>query len=1407
DAGGETIPDAGGETTTTPTPAPTTAPAETIALNWSAPAQFTYDGKDHAAEYKAAEAEGLTLSYTITKDGAETGEIKDAGTYVITANVTANEKNATVTNTVFSVVVEKAVIAQVQWSGHEGLVGKYNASEDDFDNLPKPKAAFTFNGKKYSLDVTLYEGEKVSNNFDVPGTYSAKAAMPTDLGKNFDLSPNANKDLSSIEIAKPTVNIIWTLDGKEVKNFDDLTYNGKEQVIDAKTNIEGLKTNFGAIHAKNCEELSGLTVTASIDTKQKAFLNVKNDTQDLDMKPYEIEPKWDNLSTDYTGEKIKLNEVASATFTPLEEGSDEVALNILETTGEEIGTYRLWLDRLPREYDSNYTFKEGTTTADFEIKGVEVAVNWTGKDRDYNGKNYNKKDEEEWSAEAKTEAGVDIGLTFTIKGVDAAGVDMTEPGEYVIKAVTDNKNVTLTNAEKTITISKAEVELEWQTETTYNGEEQFPEVSFTGVDGETHYLETEEAEGEITPVNVGAYRIKATLNDEDEGRYQIPEFEDENDFEIKQLEVEVMPVYDQLKLYGQDDPEEYEYTITEIGGDMDEEAIIAELADGDPVFDRDHAEDLTISGNEPVGSYPYKLHNENGDYGNFKLIYEEDEDNQFEIQALPIIIVPASGQQKTYGEKDPEVYNYSVEHTVDNVNIPVEGENSVKEEIGNLKDILLREAGETPGTYNYDLAEEEIENYKISLKSFDSESETPVFTINPVQFTEIPGKINTRDSKFSVKTNINAEKRDADITTDVVITVKELPTSGEGTGGKITVDSKKLKDYIANAAGIDLSGDSVNVTIAIKERYHLKSGKTTYSWSGGLPAGTKLTVDIVDRKTKNSVVKETKEITVEKATVAAPVWAKPSIQSTDPSKSGYYIVKQGESLQLANASGEYVLIAQGQKNTFEKSTAITYDHGVGASDQSQIGQTVTANLVDTWNLVPQSDAMNFYVDNGAIQIPASAIQYSNRDDKMTITLPEYGAITSVTIPNGTVTVDGSVGTQHTCSVSFSGTNLITTGSAISVTYKDEAGYETTSGASAARSTVNTPINFNIRPNVNPKNYLNMAGGYDSLLVSGSACSCEPIKVTIAGNTLNTFATQNTVWSDSTGNFDVTLPLGSIPDGDFSITAEYVDVNGTPMTISALYDSYCASPAITSPIYEAMYQMNGLVEPNSTVIVIVNGDTDNVYTVNVDRFGHFSMDFDSVNQALFAGDYFDIQVIDIAGNTYIRHVEIEEPGDPFEVSSKVQPLGKFFYSADEKEDSTAYMVTPVSTADFTEDENTMELPLLFGATFEVGTMTLTKTEQGLTVASEIDADVMDDSTVTNEKLYVFTQKPTLEDIKNHTNGTEYKYGDVIPMAEGATLWILDEKDMTIDEIDGAIEDLDVYEFDATPGTLYAKFQEA
>ena len=774
------------------------------------------------------------------------------------------------------------------------------------------------------------------------------------------------------------------------------------------------------------------------------------------------------------------------------------------------------------------------------------------------------------------------------------------------------------------------------------------------------------------------------------------------------------------------------------------------------------------------------------------------------INPLKVVIRPTSGQQKLYGEKDPITQEKTYEYTV---HIPdesildfrddfcAEGEtpsDTARRELGDK--ILNRGSGELPGTYAYELADGINANYKPIITENAS-----VFEIKLLEISA-PESITSRTDRFTVGTNLKNNKRNNEATKLKIVVAKgNWATTRDGIGF-----STNINDYLKNI--IDFKKESF--TVQLKEAQYTKEKQ---SWPGYLPAGTTVTVSVVAGN--GTVVSNSVNIKVIKTDASLGDWGafegpgadgRRFVKGDAKGGTGISVTMNSKSKLAELVKVDYNKDASVYKGLKDK-TAYTLTPKSVNNGTTHTTQTVTASIVDTLNLQGVMEAKaEFYVDDQAF--PVSSVEFKNRDKEIKITLPEYGTIESVTIPGGEVKIEGAKEKQFTLPVTWSGKDLISSGSSISVTYSDEAGNKGQGTGNVGRSSVSTPIRFKIRPELNGAGYLN--GRSTTLLISGTACACEQIRVSVADATQMTYATQKETWSDDTGSWEIAVPMSSLPEGqDFSISAEYVDVSGEGYSITAKYDEFCADATVVSPIFEAMSYLSGMVEPQTTVALVVNGDTQSYYEIDVDRFGHFVMDDVPM---MFAGESFDIYVTDIAGNQSIRHYEIEEPDDPYEVKSVVNPLGKFFYSA-EANGSEAYVATPVSAADFeeyltakaeedTDDtketkkiKDTVEIPLLMGMSYEVGTLTLHKTENGFTVSTEIkvsdDIDT-EDYTVENDKLYVYTSRPTLNDIKNCT-GKEYTYGEEIPFGENETVWIVDNKDMTI--LADSMADLTTYDY--------------
>ena len=68
---------------------------------------------------------------------------------------------------------------------------------------------------------------------------------------------------------------------------------------------------------------------------------------------------------------------------------------------------------------------------------------------------------------------------------------------------------------------------------------------------------------------------------------------------------------------------------------------------------------------------------------------------------------------------------------------------------------------------------------------------------------------------------------------------------------------------------------------------------------------------------------------------------------------------------------------------------------------------------------------------------------------------------------------------------------------------------------------------------------------------------------------------------------------------------------------------------------------------------------------------------------------------------------------------------------------------------------------------------------------------EDYKVTEEQLYVYTTKPSEDDVKNN-KGKAYKYGEEIPLSKDGTIWITDKKEITV--LADTMEELELFKYD-------------
>ena len=752
------------------------------------------------------------------------------------------------------------------------------------------------------------------------------------------------------------------------------------------------------------------------------------------------------------------------------------------------------------------------------------------------------------------------------------------------------------------------------------------------------------------------------------------------------------------------------------------------------------------------------------------------------IKKLPVTIVPEAGQEKLYGQMEPERYRYTAVWEVPEAHI------SAERIIAELKEDLEGGQGANPGTNpgavdiltrqpGEDVTKDadgkvSARAYPFMLTAHVYANYEPVaapgsFTIKPLKVSLSKTTITSRENSFSVRTE---ELDRADVTLDPgivrkVVVEAKLPKDDQGIRFENDVEA-----FIPGAglqAGLLFDTEKTVRKVKIQDYTYStivreKGADRTLSWKGGLPAGTKLTVYVAG---ENGIVSDMQSLTVIKQKVGLQ-WGRTTV---DPGLPDY--LGNGDTLSLSAAdeasSLEYVKVVCGE-TTYHASPDVVINPSANDSGTVHNVQTATAGFVDCLNLEYDEAVTSFVYDERAFDIPSESILFHNRDKTIHITLPEAGTVTDVEIPGARVKLSGEQATSFAFDVAWSGKDLIPSGTPVTVTYMDRGGNRGSGSTRTDMSKVQTPIQMQIRPDVNERGFLTGSG---ALVVSGSACACEPISVTVAGVEKRTNVAAGDVWADENGNWELLFELNrsALPEREaFTITADYLDVVGDGASRLARYDEYVSAPAILSPVFRAMPYISGLAESDCAVFLRVG---ERVYQADVKEYGAYSFFMKKDLEMLLPGDTITVEVIDIAGNVSSRTVAIPEPGESDWLEGSLDLAGQLFYEAGMYE-SEAYAATPVSVSGM--KEGPLTLPLLLGNSYLIGEVKIEKKETGIVVTSALDEELTKtpgSCEVIGESLYVFPGRPSFEDLREN-RGREVAFGEVIPAGEGDLLWLVD-----------------------------------
>lgn len=1350
------------------------------------------------------EADKAAANDLFASELAQGEEFKDAGTYEITytlQNGVTNYvlKSGTVKKTV---TIKPAAITDYKIAA-DGQTVRYTG-KDQASTLLKVTEITGIQGQDQAENVLAVDSVKLGDSKQIElknaGTYQI-AYQLNDTNYSFDAAKT-----KSVTVLPAQADIHFTWKDNKGKALPVST-EGKATAKYQKNKEYHLEAAFTGLDGNGpvtvTDELEGDQTDCSLPGTYSAVLS--NETFKQNHPNYEL--KTDTV----TSPELAIGQGVISDVTWYYQGKtvlpasaewdghsykDDFSIVAKDAGGSEVPVTLTWsADPLePGTYtvtasidnaDAPYYVFDGSvaTEKNFEIVMQGVTVTWTEPDFTYNG----QKQVPEVKV-TRTNGGTDIpAAAYEIQVTDAEGkaAESVNAADYTAKVVlkdTDHYVIDQGKDALQYTIAPKKVkasDLTWaNTSQTYAGTVLWPTATFKGVDDAEYSVDKfVETDGNVTR-NAGSYKVSPAADTTFTKKGSDPAVQNKNyviegddastEFTITQAEAAV--VWTGIQTYYYDSNAHRPTAAFEGLGDDKGSHELDVSVDGSKDLSPVHVK----AGKDGAAAYDAVASFKDADAlfaQNYKLTGEKQ---SYTILPRGVTITPKDGQKRYYGQADPGIYKKTFTFTV----YPEDGQNQLDE--GALTGQLqAMQAGTdvikyvdddpnaaAPGDYTFVL---NLNDGAENRADFDVTIAPDVtYTVNKFDISIATNEINSRTDSFKVvMDSLNDLKKGQTADPDLYSRIRPVVSLSFADDTKgIRYDQNLVAGYYGTDTFYSNLSDQLGSKITTPDvAYSVKGYKD--SWPGKLPAGTKVTVRYFDRN--GVAVSEKTSFTVTKKKVSLSIEPSGAVTGTDAA-SGVIYLKKGATIKVTGSNGEVASVTYNDAVVREGDSIFDYLVKIAAEDNgnSHATQNVAAAFLDVLNLDFTEQKLAFVYDDKAFDV--TTIEFSNRDKKIHIVLPETGTLNSVTIAGAKVSLKkAGRGKEFDLDVKWSGKALIKTGTAITVEYTDQAGNVGKGSSTAKRSTVSTPITLKIRPDLNPNGFLNgMGDGY--LIVSGTACGDEPIRVTVAGSSQETYATGKEVWSDSTGTWEVRFSMSQLPEGgNFTITAEYVDVNGKPASMTAKYNAYVCKPAGLSPLFDMMPFMSGMVEPGTDVTLVIG---DQNYEMNVDEFGHFLLnDLD----LLAPGDIFYVKVSDIAGNVNIMQFTVPEGDDLGRITAPLQPIGKFFYDGG-KDASSVYDATPLRMADLQKGDQ--EIPLLYGLTYKVGKMTLQKTDEGFTISNELDPDIFADPDTYEESdqtLFVYDHQPTLEELRNHA-GTEYKPGDEIKAADDAVVWIQYEENL-------------------------------
>ena len=395
-----------------------------------------------------------------------------------------------------------------------------------------------------------------------------------------------------------------------------------------------------------------------------------------------------------------------------------------------------------------------------------------------------------------------------------------------------------------------------------------------------------------------------------------------------------------------------------------------------------------------------------------------------------------------------------------------------------------------------------------------------------------------------------------------------------------------------------------------------------------------------------------------------------------------------------------------------------------ADPSTDHGQTMQATLTLSDNFVLDSSAVLETKIDYIADSPSSVGPMTNRTTSVTITFPE--AMSSIALSVGGQTAYPEEGSAYTFSWTYG--SVPNSGEQYTVTYTDTHGNPGSYAGKLTQASSSRDIMIKL---TSPEDGL-YNQDYERLELVISGCAGEPVTLTLIGPDGKAIeldpAIKNGIipgefgTGTQPGNLGRKIyPQGEWEDGEYTLKVAYSDVSGGASQVSFTVDRGITPKAcFLLPFDDAEYiTVAGVTEPGAKVSVLffLDGDEDNRYVmaedVAPDEYGYYQIDVNIAqsNSAfqndgkIYNSDMIRIVITDRAGNT--ERIDLEPDMHPAEnVSTAVLVPGRWTQDGE-----SVTMAAPVS--------GSTELPLLFGAMFDIGSLNVTVDGGSITVESAFD----------------------------------------------------------------------------------------